>query len=551
MREMQRSVIITLVILSLLLAVMVAQKINLTTADLGRHIKNGEVMLHAGEIGLSRGDLLHTNFYSYTEPNFPFVNHHWGTGIIFYLIFSAFGWVGLSLFHILIFVGAFALLFLLASRKLPLLLLTPLSLLLLPLIADRTEIRPETISYLFIAVFIYLLVRFGEKSLDKKYLYLLPIITFLWANIHIYFVFGLFVIGAFLMELVIRKNWEKVRTLIKVLILSTVAACVTPFGPKALLYPFTIFQNYGYKLVENQSISFLENISFFSPTFLWWKMATVLTIFLTVLTIWKTVKSRAFDKTNFPLALGIIALTFGFLSYTSIRNFTIFGLVLIPYFAYLISAIRNSKEKAFRSSAEREPAASRARDDGVLFRTVSDEAQELITAGVVIVSLALLIIIPIRFSQNMPWSPSWGLGLLPNINASAEFVEANNIKGPTFSNYDIGGYLIFHKFPEEKIFVDNRPEAYSVPFFEETYVPMQEKLEVWSKELEKYDFNTIWFYRLDYTPWSQEFLIARVQDPTWAPVYVDNYVIIFLHRTPENQSLIEQYELPKSLFSVK
>ena len=479
-------------------------------------------MLNAGSLGLSRSDLLHTNFYSYTEPDFPFINHHWGAGIIFYLIFSVFGWAGLSLFHTLIFVSAFALLFLLASKKLSAIYLVPLTLLLLPLIADRTEIRPETISYLFIAVFIYLLIRFGEKSLDKKYLYLLPIITLLWANIHIYFVFGLFVIGAFILEKIIHKDWQNTKFLFAILGSSVVASCVTPFGPKALFYPFAIFQNYGYKLVENQSISFLENINFFSPTFIWWKIIAVLAILLTILALWKSVKSRAFD--TFPIAPGIIALTFGILSYTGIRNFTIFGLVLLPYLAYLLGSLLGSySEKAFRS--------------------------DMVTAGSVVISLVLLTIIPIRFSQNMPWSPSWGLGLLPNVNTSAEFVETNNIKGPIFSNYDIGGYLIYHKFPKEKVFVDNRPEAYSVSFFKETYVPMQEKNEVWSRELEKYDFNTIWFYRLDYTPWSQEFLIARVQDPEWAPVYVDNYVIIFLKRNEKNSFLINKFELPRSLFS--
>jgi len=526
---MRKDVFVALFLLSVLLAVMVAQKINLTTADLGRHIKNGEVILQGGEMGLSRSDLLHTNFYSYTEPDFPFVNHHWGTGIIFYLIFSAFGWAGLSLFHILIFVGTFALLFLLASKKLPLLLLAPLSLLLLPLIADRTEIRPETISYFFIAVFIYLLVRFGEKSLDKKYLYLLPIITLLWANIHIYFVFGLFVIGAFILERIIYKDWQNTKSLLTIFLFSIIASCITPFGPKALLYPFTIFGNYGYKLVENQSISFLENISFFSPTFLWWKIAVIITILVTAWSLWR-------DRKNFPIALGIITLTFGILSFLAIRNFSIFGLVLLPYIAYLLNTTSPT------TSGPPSPKLGEGLGRGLATNSSSD----MVLTGSVLVSIILLTIIPFRFLRI----ETWGLGLMPGVNNSAQFVETNNVNGPTFSNYDIGGYLIFHKFPEEKVFVDNRPEAYPVPFFEETYVPMQEKLEVWSQKLEKYNFNTIWFYRHDLTPWAQEFLIARVADPDWAPVYVDNYVIIFLRRTPRNYNLIEEYELPKNLFSV-
>ncbi|MBL7156022.1 MAG: hypothetical protein ISS87_00250, partial [Candidatus Pacebacteria bacterium] len=39
------------------------QKINLTTADLGRLLKNGELILKGNF------DVLYTNFYSYTNPD--------------------------------------------------------------------------------------------------------------------------------------------------------------------------------------------------------------------------------------------------------------------------------------------------------------------------------------------------------------------------------------------------------------------------------------------------------------------------------------------------
>jgi len=541
---MRKSFIIALVCLSLLLTVLVAQKINLAVADIGRHIKNGEMMLNAGEMGFSRSALLRTNFYSYTESDTPFVNHHWASGILFYFIFSLFGWSGLSFFHILIFVLAFAILFLLSHRKLPLLYLIPLSIFLLPLIAERTEIRPETFSYLFIAVFIYLLTRFAENDPSKKFLYLLPILFLFWANLHIYFVFGLFIIGAYLLERIIHKDWEKTRVLASILIFSVVATFITPFGPKALLYPFTIFQDYGYRLVENQSIPFLENIGFVNPSFIWWKIAAGFGI---LLSLWTLVRRPR----QFPIALGIIAFAFGFLSFSAIRNFSVFGLVLLPYLAYIFSAARNSKEKAFRSSTEREPATFSAGNDSVLFLAVSDKATEVAIASSITISFLLLIIIPIRFSANTPWSPTWGVGLMSGVNDSAEFVREHNIQGPIFSNYDIGGYLIYHLFPAQKVFVDNRPEAYSVEFFQNVYIPMQEKQEVWEKVSSQYNFNTIWFYRHDLTPWSQQFLIQMVNDPVWAPVFVDDYTIIFLKRTIQNTELIQKFELPKSLFSIK
>ena len=71
------------------------KKIDLTTADLGRHIKNGEMIVN-GEWGI-----LKTNFYSYTEPDFPVVNHHWGAGVIFYFISQVFGFFRISIMKII------------------------------------------------------------------------------------------------------------------------------------------------------------------------------------------------------------------------------------------------------------------------------------------------------------------------------------------------------------------------------------------------------------------------------------------------------------------
>ena len=132
----------------------------------------------------------------------------------------------------------------------------------------------------------------------------------------------------------------------------------------------------------------------------------------------------------------------------------------------------------------------------------------------------------------------------------AEFFKTQNVTGPIFSNYDIGGYLIFNLYPE-KVFVDNRPEAYPARFFQDEYIPMQEDEKIWNEELQKWNFNVIYFQRNDLTPWAQQFLITRVRDPLWAPVYVDNYTIIFLRRNEKNSAIIKNYELPQSMFSVK
>ena len=80
---------------------------------------------------------------------------------------------------------------------------------------------------------------------------------------------------------------------------------------------------------------------------------------------------------------------------------------------------------------------------------------------------------------------------------------------------------------------------------------MQQNDNIWQENLEKYDFNTIFFYRRDMTPWAQKFLITRISDETWSPIYVDNYSIIFVRDSEINKDIIAKYRLPKEIFRVK
>ena len=79
---------------------------------------------------------------------------------------------------------------------------------------------------------------------------------------------------------------------------------------------------------------------------------------------------------------------------------------------------------------------------------------------------------------------------------------------------------------------------------------MQENNDVWHKIDGQYGFNVICFYRHDLTPWGQNFLVNRIGDPEWAPVYVDLFTIIFLKRNQQNKPVIDAFELPRSMFSV-
>lgn len=493
-----------------------ARKIDLTTADLGRHLKNGELILTSIKDFCFTNPVLHINFYSYTFPGYPFINHHWGTGVIFFIIQKLFGLTGLSLFYLFLSLLTFFLFFRLAQKMAGFKISALISLLLIPLIAERREIRPEIFTYFFSALFFYLIWR-------QKQLFVLPVLMIFWVNIHIYFFIGLILVSLFLLESFFKKNREKTKQLGIILLLSSVASFINPFGLKGVLYPLNIFREYGYLVVENQSVWFLDRWGFNNPNLLLFKIIFIVLFLSFVLLI-------IFNRKNFSVIYFCLAMGLGVMAWLAIRNFTIFGFFALPIIAYNIKYI------------------SLARYFPTKLRTIYENKKNSI-----FIILLLVIIVSLFFNQRLNldlYRSISGLGLMPNNNAAAEFFKKQNISGPIFNNYDIGGYLIYHLYPKYQIFVDNRPEAYPTDFFQKIYIPAQDDEKKWQQVDEKYKFNVIFFSHRDLTPWAQKFLINRINDSSWAPVFADQYAIIFLKRNSINEPIITKYEIPKEQFRI-
>jgi hypothetical protein len=506
-------VIITLVLL-VVSGIFIAQKIDLTSADLGRHIRNGQVFFE-------NFSPVKTNYYSYTQPYLPVVNHHWGTGVIYYAIYKAAGFTGLSLFNILIFTGAIFVFFRLAILKSNFFTAVFLTLFILPILANRAEIRPEIISNLFAGITFYILEKYrGGKIAFKKTLFL-PVLMVFWVNLHIFFVMGLLIPGVYLSDSLLRRDIRKVKDYSILLSLSLILCLINPSGFRGFIEPFLIFREYGYRIVENQSLFFMQERFPLMPLYIHFEIAAVIFIAITLARI---IKNRQILLPDAPGA-GLLLL-FTILGFAMIRVMPLFGFFFIPVMAGSIQALFGQRTSpAFRLNLQR------------LF-----------------LGLSVLLVLTGMFSRNYYYSavsPGTGLGWEKKGDGSAQFFKNNNIKGPVLNNYDIGGYLIFHLFPGERVFVDNRPEAYTVSFFKDIYEPLQASEEKWKEMENRYHFNAIFFNLLDYTEHAQPFLIRRISDPEWAPVFVDDHTIILLKKNSQNEAIIHQYALPSSMFSIE
>ena len=78
--------------------------------DIGRHIKIGEIIWQTKSVP-------DTNLFSYTEPNNPFINHHWLSEVVFYFLNLSVGLKGLIIFKAGILILSFWLLWQAVAKK--------------------------------------------------------------------------------------------------------------------------------------------------------------------------------------------------------------------------------------------------------------------------------------------------------------------------------------------------------------------------------------------------------------------------------------------------
>lgn len=509
-----RLVLISLVVV---LGVSLMVKIDPVTADIGRHIKNGEIILSGNSD--DRNALLTTNYYSYTEGESSFINHHWLSGVIFFIVFKFLGFSGLSILYIAGILTAFWLMLDLVRKKISPIILGSVALIAIPIIASRAEVRPEVFTFLLTALFIWICSKYTEGKLSAKWLWFLPPLQILWVNLHIGFVFGLFIICAYLIGSIAGKNYIDSTRFVVVLLATCIASLINPSHIYGVLYPFQIFDIYTYRVFENQSIGFLSNLGVGNV----FTFAAYKTLVGLVLVSYALAAIKDWKKISVPIL--IIAPVFGYMGLSAIRDFPTFALVgLLALGANTVIIFEGDDKR---------------------LRLIKNETLLMLACAILILSGAVF-----NVGLSASRSQNFGIGAESNINAAAEFFKKNNLKGPIFNNYDIGGYLIYNLFPAEKVYFDNRPEAYSKKFVNEEYIKALENPEVFNEIDKKYKFNAIFYYYRDYTPWGQTFITNKVFDPSWTPVYADKSIIILLKRNDENMPVIKKYEMSRDSFRI-
>jgi len=394
--------------------------------------------LRAGELIIERGEIIQSDPFSSTQQGEQWIYPGWLSQVFLSQLFEQFSFAGLNLVTGLSVLAAFMFLWSILEGN------DMLKAFVLVLAAAASGVywsaRPQIFTFLFTGIVIFLLERARKGKI--KSIWVLPVLSALWANIHGGFAIGFIALFAYILadlfDMVLSalndrqpliRHWKDhqdfIRTLLLVGMVSAAAVSLNPHGPKMLLYPFTTLSIGALRdyIAEWQSPNFhsLQTLPFLIMFLL-----TMISIALSR----KTIKSIDI----------VIPVLFGIMSFTAARNIGLFALSAAPVLA------RHGDDIFERLLALRKPS-----------KPFPERVVKILNNGLfVLFFIATLLKIVTVMPDEMNVDR-----LATQIPLEAfDYIEENELPGPIFNSYNWGGYLIWRLFPDYLSYVDGRTDLF-------------------------------------------------------------------------------------------
>ena len=456
----------------------------LTDGDFWWHLKTGEYILK--HFSIPRVD-----FYSFTTPGKPWVAHEWLSEVIFYFLYSHFGFNLLIFLFTVLTVVAFWVVF---RRSQSHLYIKGFAVLLgVWSILPTIGVRPRTFTLLFAAIYLALLDRFVRDKQTKAIWWLVPIMI-LWVNLHAGYLIGLVLIGASVVGVGldawsagerIQLQWPRLKTLLIVFIACLIAVNLNPQGPRIFIFPFEFFLS---PVQQDQIVDWL------SPDFHQKELLPLLVLILS------TAAALALSPKRVRPSELLLFLATLYATLKSNRHMAIFALVAAPLFAeYLQNWLETTRfGKVFG------PSPSTTSRTKVIFVNL-----------ILLVPLIACLIKLKTVIYSPPTQERVGVPL-----KAVQYMKENGITGNTFPDPNIwGGYLIW-ELPSNPVYIDGRIDMYGDQFVKE-FVSIIRGVVRWQEPFDQYGVQVA---ILSPTSVLRQQL---AQSPQWQQVYSDDMAVVF------------------------
>lgn len=454
-------------------------------ADMWWHLRTGEVIV---DEGIPRQDT-----FSYTVPSNEWITHEWLSQVLMWMAFQWSGFTGLMLLFAAFTTAALMLAFMRCDGK-------PYLAAFVVLLAALASapfwgVRPQVFNMLFAALFVFLVERFKDGQVQRRTLWLLPLLTILWANLHSGYLLGIAILGSYLLGegLQLRfgtraargLNWDGIRWLALMTVACFVAAVINPNGPELWIYPFLTLGSGAMQqyIQEWQSPDFHLN--------LFWPFAALLGI--GTLSLIMSRKRPAWTDIILFAGTGAAGLL-------SARHIPLFAIVASPIVArYLLVSLEGSR----------------------LYPVLSGQMTARMTGRLQLLNWLLLIvgvIMSVSWIFNKVQQNEEAIARQFPVSA-VDYLEESGLDNQRgYNSYNWGGYLIWRGIP---VFVDGRADVYGDDFLH-SYRRTYDLTSQWREPLAEYEVDYV------LTESSHPLLSVLEASDEWQEAYSDDLASIFV-----------------------
>jgi len=490
--------------------------------DLGWQLATGRYVVQHHQIP-------RVDFLSYTAQG-----HEWiyppFSGAFFYLVYLAGGYSALSWIGAVACLAATALLISAGGRLAPL-----LAIVAVPAIAFRTIPRAELFTTVLFSAVLAIVWRHHQGK--KTRLWLLPLLFFLWVNLHLGFISGLGLLGAAvvceLCELPFTERRSAAVSRLKNLLpwaaASGLATLANPWGWR--IYEAIVRQNQvmgvhsafigEWSGAHLNWLALQQAVDVRNPASAdWWLLAV--SGLAVLVAVWK--------KLGGPVVLLLAGM---YLSVQHLRFQALFAALAVVVGGTILSGFL--AEIAARKRLQATASEARA---------VSLMRQPALWVAVVLAILVVLRIADLvsnRYYIDSGQITFFGTGAswwYPE--RAATFLKREGLPGNVFHDYNLGGYLTWAIGPQYPDFVDGR----YVPFGEQLFDEQKRLASVgpdspdWRAATDRWQFNTAIFSVARYAGLGTFALQDFCASGDWKLVYIDDVSVIFVRNHPKNAELI-------------
>ena len=438
--------------------------------DVWWHIRSGEWILQHHQ-------LPHTDPFSITGANKPWVAYSWPFGVLIYEIARNWDFLGIVGYVVISWIIISALLLALL-RNLGLEFWRALGLTLITNIVLKYLLapRPGNFTIAFFLLNLLILVR-ARRAGRKGELWLLPLIIWLWANVHVQFPYGLFLIGVFCIEpflnRIFRTGTESPIPSIQlwlILVVSAILTVITPYGYGS----YRVLVDFVREPRQLLYISEFHSMAFDNPVHF-------LVLFLLIGTAMLLGRSRK------PEPLWILLLAWSaVMGFHMQRDMWVVSMMCAAAVAQSYSSVETNR--------------------------VDRRVWLGATACVLLIVIGFLKLGPTNKDLRNVVAAKYPLG-------SVAYIHQHNLRGPIFNTFDWGGFLIY-ALPEMKVTIDGRTNVHGQDEIDRSFRTWY----VWPG----WDTDPLLAQaNLIIGPPDVQLFQMLKNDPRWKPVFYDGVSVVF------------------------